>query len=252
MQVVLLIALSVVASAPESVTINNIAPLSVSRDWLDYATWGGSVLLLLVGVVGVVLANRTLRAIEIQAKEMSRQNQNQISKERAKLRVELERFSGEPYDPIGFVVNAKVSIFGVTEAIIEKTAFVAQIVKADQSKWGADWFPEMPGVPKVIPPGSNPINTHTFLQRPVSVLAGDEGIGDVLSGASIVYCTGEIHYTDVFNGRWVFRFSKRHKFHFRSDGEILVGYWEDCGQQEENGEYPVKTTSPENCARHSS
>jgi hypothetical protein len=62
-------------------------------------------------------------------------------------------------------------------------------------------------------------------------------MSDVIDGTSLVYAQGEIHYTDVFEGRWVFRFHRRWKYYRFSDGKPFGGTWEDYGKAQENGEY---------------
>lgn len=50
----------------QSVRIREIPSVSVARDWMDRTTWAFGAILVVVGIVGVCAAYRTLRAIELQ------------------------------------------------------------------------------------------------------------------------------------------------------------------------------------------
>lgn len=64
---------SVYAQGPQSVTVNSLPAVSVTRDGMDWAALSFSVVLMVVGIIGVRAAIRTLRAVEEQAKEMVHQ-----------------------------------------------------------------------------------------------------------------------------------------------------------------------------------
>jgi hypothetical protein len=53
--------------------ITELPPVSVTRDWIDKTSWTFGGILVVVGIVGVCAAYRTLRAIEQQARIMRRQ-----------------------------------------------------------------------------------------------------------------------------------------------------------------------------------
>jgi hypothetical protein len=57
----------------QPVKISELPPVSVTRDWMDKTGWAFGAILVLVGIVGVCAAYRTLRAIERQARIMRRQ-----------------------------------------------------------------------------------------------------------------------------------------------------------------------------------
>jgi hypothetical protein len=61
------------ADIPRGVSINKFPPVSVGRDWIDYVALILTVALVVLGSVGVWSANRTLRTIEKQVREMKRQ-----------------------------------------------------------------------------------------------------------------------------------------------------------------------------------
>jgi hypothetical protein len=59
--------------AQKSLRITELPPVSVTRDWMDKTSWTFGAILVVVGIVGVCAAYRTLRAIERQARIMRRQ-----------------------------------------------------------------------------------------------------------------------------------------------------------------------------------
>jgi hypothetical protein len=181
------------------------------------------------------------KATQQQASFMKEQSDLMVSKERAKLRFELDAFDLESSKAIiGHHIKGTVSIFGSTEALIEKTVFFAGILSEGDGEIGILPAP-MAEVPNVIRPGSDPLKTWTILFRTnpmhLWVPTVDEGIEDVLSGKSLIFCKGSIHYTDVFNGKWAFRFNRRYKVYLLPDGQRTGGYWEDYGEPEDNGDY---------------
>ena len=65
-----------IQSAPDkvrSVNVRELPPVSVSKDWADWTLWLASGILAIVGVLGIGLAYKTLRAIERQGLSMRRQ-----------------------------------------------------------------------------------------------------------------------------------------------------------------------------------
>jgi hypothetical protein len=60
---------------PQSVNVNSLPQLSYARDWIDGITLACSAVLTLAGVIGVIAALRTLRAVKQQADEMVHQAQ---------------------------------------------------------------------------------------------------------------------------------------------------------------------------------
>lgn len=162
-------------------------------------------------------------------------------KERAKLRFELDAFDPRiTAMPSGYHIHATVSIFGSTEAYIEKTILFAGIMREDESEIGILPAP-MAEIPNVIRSGSDPLKTWTILFRtnPMHLWVPSEGeeIEDVLSGKSLMFCKGSIHYSDVFGEKWVCCFSRCYRVYLIPDGRYAGGYWDDFGTKDENGEY---------------
>jgi hypothetical protein len=179
--------------------------------------------MLITGVVGVI-ALRTLGTIRTQ-------NDMIVSKERARLRVDLVNLPEEPEDFPAMSIKALVTISGSTEAAIRKTAFKTVTVGTDEDTHLPSSLQEMRGMPSVIRAADAPVEVR-------DLIIGLEGFTKVFTGASMVYAKGAIHYTDVFDGKWVFRFSRRYKFLFYPDEVIIGGSWEDYGEEGDNGEYP--------------
>lgn len=254
-----------------TVTIRSLPQISVAKNYpivlqfiYDWGPWVFAMALVIVGTQQAKLLNLTLKRVSRQADLMDRQNtltreairisgdaaraakesadaanaqiQAMKDKERARIRLELLEFKPETITPIGWMVKANVFVYGTTHASIDATKFLA--IMGDQSC--ADpyvWNPPI-NIPNVVIPNSDPIEVFTLLHRGPSLLAGDEGIEDVISGKSTVYCVGLIKYTDVFGGQWEFRFSKKFVFWrvtlgIKTDG----GTWENHGPDDANGEY---------------
>jgi hypothetical protein len=197
--------------------------------------------LVIVGGVTGLFVYKTLKSINRQADLMKEQSDLTVEKERAKLRFDLDAFDPESSKAaIGYNLKGTVSIFGSTEAFIEKTVFFAGILREGEGEIEILPAP-MAEFPNVIRSGSDPLKTWTVLFRTnpmrLWVPTVNEGIDDVLSGKSLMFCKGLINYSDVFNGKWVFRFSRCYNVYLLPDGECAGGYWEDYGDPKDNGEY---------------
>jgi len=252
--------------AQQSINVGSLPTITLHAGWRDNLALFFTGALAVVGFIGIIVAVCTLLYIKRQATLMERQTtilkdsvvaakasakaaNDQIemmkSKERAKLRFELDAFDPESSKAvIGHHIKGTISVFGSTEALIEKTVFFAGIHSEGEGEIAILPAP-MAEVPNVIRSGSNPLKTWTILFRtnPMNlwVPTVDEGIDDVLSGKSLMFCKGYIRYADVFNGKWEFRFNRRYKVYLLPDGQCAGGYWEDCGEPEDNGEYHVET-----------
>jgi hypothetical protein len=234
-----------------TINITNPAPVPIPWGWHEHAIFWANLILAIVGIGGIVVAIftlcfikrqavemlrqritmvKTLIVIKEQAKSLKQQNDMIMSKERARLRVDLGQLPKEPEDFPAFIVKALVTISGSTEAAIRNTAFKTMIVGPHQIPQ-LPTLQEMRGMPSVIRAADAPIEVRDFI-----VAIG--GFPKVFTGASTVYAKGAIHYTDVFDGKWVFRFSRRYKYLFFPDSKIIGGGWENYGEEEDNGEYP--------------
>jgi hypothetical protein len=186
--------------------------------------------MLFTGVVGGI-ALRTLGTIRAQTDALRRQNDMIVSKERARLRVDLIDLPKEPDDFPALVIKAVVTISGSTEAAVRKTAFQSTRKPTDIEANFPPTMHGMRGVPSVIRTLDSPTQVTDFVV-PVG------GFDDIFSGTSLVYAKGAIHYTDIFDGKWVYRFYRRYEFLFYEGGRVLGGGWKNCGNETDNGEYP--------------
>ena len=207
-----------------------------------------NLILVFVGIGGVVAAVMTIRSIDKQASLMKKQNKMIMSKERARVRIELIRDISTTPDQIShFGVIAKVSIFGITEAFIDKTEIEAVVgdymgASLDKKRWKSAI-----DIPSVIRPNSEPHTIRAPLKKD-SEFVGEEGFSDILKRRDdFVFFWAAIYYTDVFGRSWVVRLSKRWSYvtvPLASGGwGGGLGYWEEFGEPEPSGEYEIKNES---------
>jgi hypothetical protein len=208
---------------------------------------------------------KTLKAISRQATIMlaqssilkksvtvARQNTEiYISKERARLRVEVEpldlqnlaRPEGEGPPPRG--AWFKVIIEGFTPAFITETRAVAMLSGSKEpppTNLTDIAMGELPKIPQVIKPGSTPVETFALIQpEPRLTLPMIQAIQE---GKSFVHFWGFIHYKDVFDRERRTRF----RYLWDADAEIEAMYgiskadfgitpqptWIHCGPREDN------------------
>lgn len=232
----------------QSVTISKLVPVSVERDWLDYATWVAGLVLLGVGIAGVWLANRTLKAVEKQADLTKEQSDLMVEKERAKLRIQLNSFELVQDEYGTYNVSGSVLIYGSTEAFVAHTEVYASVGPVGLFNPLPEWFWGLHLEP-VIRPNAAPI--------PFSVMVmAEDGPADkkqilsVRKGEESVYCMAKIEFADVFGRKWVFRLRRRFRAMWAqvespdSGEDEGVGSWEDSGPANDNGEYRNETETP--------
>jgi hypothetical protein len=161
-----------------------------------------------------------------------------ISKERARLRIELKPLSLTPkFETTNFyTVDFNVAIDGPTAAYVTNTACVAFAIPSqviDEEEIGSAIMMNMPSLPQVILPNSEPTEHFALF------LSDSRGIHHLLpeiqSGNFLVGIRGSICYRDIFERTHVtaFRYAWRCDELF-ADGEH--GRWEKCGKPEENRE----------------
>jgi hypothetical protein len=203
--------------------------------------------LVLVGVGGILAALRTLRAIERQAGIMERQtaaaetaaeaaNKNIemfISKERARLRIDLKPLSLSPKYGSAYTVDFAVNIYGATEAYIVETRCAAYVLPWENvgspEVASAVMFP-IHSLPNVIPPNAPAYEQHAFLHldHPEPI------ISEISLNRLFVGLRGFIKYRDVFDRERETRFRYVWRFNLNFGG--ATGNWEKCGAEEDNQE----------------
>lgn len=188
-------------------------------------------------------SNETKKAAEAalrQADLMKEQSALVVGKERAKLRIDLNPFNPFPASkgPMDYVVEGSVSIYGYSEAFIERSEIYASIGEEGILSPLPEWLFPM-HLPPVILSGAAPVKFRTLVNASDGP-ATDEEIRQVREKKASIFCVATIEFSDAFGQRWVPRLRRRFCFLWkpesRSDAEIL-GVWEDDGLPEQNGEY---------------
>jgi hypothetical protein len=243
--------------------------VSATKGWTDYTYWFFGLLLVVVGFLQVRLLSKTLGAIsdqgdtmEVQAQTMKDQAQIMeqqsktaeeaakaatlnakaaleniemfISKERARLHVQMDDLKLEPRFASVYAVDLRVFIHGTTPAFITDAQCVASWSPPAHVN-DTDYVPYMYGMrlPNPIAPNSDPIEDFSIFE--------DES-GDIVNEIKLdrVFVTiwGFIKYKDVFDRERETKFRRAWKY---SDvipvgTEYRPGKWEKCGSKEDNKE----------------
>jgi len=162
-----------------------------------------------------------------------------ISKERAKLRVDLKKLSLTPRHLSVYAVDFTVSIYGTTTAYIAETGCSACFLPLEHvgsSGTGASVISSLSLLPKAISPNTPPIEQFTIFH--LGSQNTEAIISDIKSDKLFVEIRGFIKYKDVFDRdretrfRYVWKFSS---FFPTTMGE-RYGSWEICGSPEDNKE----------------
>lgn len=200
-------------------------------------------LLVIMAAWAALAALKSMKAIAVQTRELKRQNDMIMSKERARLRVEML-----PFDPLvtkgnlhAFEIRAEVSISGPTDAFIDRTEFRA--VAGDQPDsvdFNASFPSSMLNVGKSMKANAKPAQGMTLLRHANAEILGTENISEILAGKRGIHAAGSVTYRDVFDGRWIFRFRYFYKATYLNDGTPIGGYWTQVGTPEENGEFRLE------------
>lgn len=188
-------------------------------------------------------ALKSVKSVAAQTREMQRQNEMIVSRERARLRVEML-----PFDPLvtkgnlhAFEIRAEVSISGPTDAFIDHTEFRAVIGdQPDSVDFNASFPSSMLNLGKVMKANSRPAQGMTLLRQPSAEILGPEKMSEIVLGKHGIHAAGSITYRDVFDGRWIFRFRYFYKVSYLNDGTPLGGFWTQIGTPEQNGEFRIE------------
>jgi hypothetical protein len=228
------------------------------KDWWDRAYVVFSGLLVIIGAFGVIAALRTLRAIKRQADIMDSQkgilaqsvkaaednakaasdgaeaaNKNVemfISKERARLRIDLKPLDLKLKYDSTYAVDFALNIHGTTAAYIVDhrcTAYLApwEIVGEPEAAT-ALMFP-IYSLPNVIAPNTPPLEQYAFLH-----VDGTEDLSEIKESRQFVGVRGFIKYKDVFDRERETRF--RYVWKYSLYGGGVSGNWEKSGSEEDN------------------
>lgn len=180
----------------------------------------------------LTILERQTAATEIAANAARDNIELFINKERARLRVGLEKLNLEPEAEGAYIVNFKITIHGTTEAFITDAQGVAGFLPLEHINH-TDYVPFMYKirVPDVISPNSEPIEDFAIFG------GGDtDVINEIKLDRLFVYIRGFIKYKDVFDKeretsfRYVWKYSK-----YSPVGDLSrFGEWEKCGAAEDN------------------
>jgi hypothetical protein len=224
---------------------------ATESDTTNLSNWA----LVVVGVGGIIVAVRTLKAIATQARIMSHQSvilRHQtratekaakaadknieifISKERARLRVDLKwLILPEPPDR-PYTVDFAVSVYGATDAYIVESGCVAYVLPwehiGEPEVADAAMFP-IPSLPKVISPNA-PSEQYAFFTGENM----QELLPDIKRHRLFVGVRGFIKYKDVFDRDRETRFRDVRKFSPYGEAQSGNGTWEPCGAEDDNKE----------------
>ena len=161
-----------------------------------------------------------------------------ISKERAKLRIELEPFQPVRSDGVvdSYVISGAVSIYGSTEAFIEKTEIYASIGEEGIDHPLPEWLFGM-HLPPVIRAGAPAVKISALVNGKDGP-ASDEEITPVREAKAFVYCIAKIEFSTL-GQKWEVRFRQYFKpiWGINDTGAEFLGHWEPDGMATENGEY---------------
>jgi hypothetical protein len=159
-----------------------------------------------------------------------------ISKERARLRIDMEPLNLSSQQGLPRTVNFKVSIYGPTAAYIVESSCVAYVLPSDSINCedpGSAVMLPFDSLPNVITPNSSPIEQFAFL------IIEDEAalLPEIKSNRLLVGVRGFIKYRDVFDRDREIRFRYTWKYWttgFYGDKIADFGYWEKCGAGTDN------------------
>jgi len=162
-----------------------------------------------------------------------------ISKERAKLRVDLKKLSLTPRPLSVYTVDFTVSIYGTTTAYITETGCSASFLPLEHigsPETGAAAVSSLSLLPKAISPNTPSIDQYTIFH--LGSQNTEAVISEIKNDKLFVEIRGFIKYKDVFDRDRETRF--RYVWKFSSFVPITMGErygsWEICGSAEDNRE----------------
>ena len=152
------------------------------------------------------------------------------------MRIELHEFRLIKDKHDVYNVEGSVSIYGSTEAFIERTEIYASVGWRGILNPLPEWHFGM-HLPPVIRTGSEPIQFRAMVMVEDGP-AGDEDFLLMREAEEFVYCKGKIEFADAFGQKWVYRLQQRFGF-FWSDtlSPGVGGRWDLHGPKTDNGEY---------------
>jgi hypothetical protein len=210
------------------------------RGWHKFIAWpdGITAWLLMLTLCAIVWQSWETRG---SAKAGWANVQLMMSKERARLRIELEDFNMNP-EAGRFTLPYNIVLTGTTQAETLSFDFFAAIAATPPvpTQPKQSWVTTMGNpLPKVIAPADKTV------RREHSVFTSDDDLTQkganndailIRGGKMDVYCYGSILYEDIFGGRWRRNFSRRWTYDTLPGQLGGQGKWLDYGGPEANSE----------------
>lgn len=170
-------------------------------------------------------------------------------KERARIGVDLDdlKLNVVPGPHTAIEVGWSATLYGQTDAFIYNSQCFAEVEGQNLPEHLKPAWGEMVGLPRVISCDRRNIKGIVLIHPPRPYPFDYAALSDrLVSGDQTVICVGFVEYSDVFGGKWIFRFKRRWKFFGPSKElggilprSLLSGEWARYGSQEDNGEYPA-------------
>lgn len=198
--------------------------------------------LFLIGLAGVCVAVWTLRTIK-------RQVDTFVSKERARLTVDVDSF--EPAEAgVPWFAKMTITNHGSTNAFIGPAICLPCINAANWDTKDAHVRHTI-NLPSVIKPNEGiEFSPPVQLRNDLKWEFDEETIASVGNGFAGIFLVGLIEYRDVFGGRWSLKFWRKWNG-THSHGKWLFTDWKEYDPLGANGEYGIrKPTIPLRFWRH--
>jgi hypothetical protein len=182
-----------------SIRVRELPPVSIMKDWADWAVWIFSALLVIVGGLQVWLLRGTLRAIQRQADQMEGQLESQREKDRGRLKIEVDNasFASQSANSSGFhavscnVYNHGASVANLDEFRVKYIVLPTAEAKADYATCQLVAYAE-----SIEPKGRLPKIPLVRLEPLVAMT--DNDVRSIQKGESFVHFFGVARYRDIF------------------------------------------------------
>jgi len=173
---------------PNPVRVTELPPLGLGKDWLDKIAWAGGLVLVGAGVLGVWLANRTLKVIQAQVDAT-------VKAERAWLVVRPDAFILQPGDRLDWlIINTGRTTATISKAQVrcKKYRGMDTLLTGQPDYGGPINLYDVPSAPDI------PIKVWSHLEGDTGNRLTAEDVVDIRDrGADLVaYCF--VEYSDFF------------------------------------------------------
>src|ERR1041385_1011185 len=189
-------------NAQQPITIRELPPVSVEKDWLDRTAWGFGLVLLIVGILGVWAAVSTLKAINEQAGHMEAQNT------KLEQSIALAAETAERQLRAYVLVDSALMKFPETAVPEAQVHFrnSGQTPAYDVHGWIATWFAEYPLKENLPEPSSDfrkgtetlAPGRHSVFLAPRKPPLAPQFLQILGTPQFTLYVYGEIRYRDAF------------------------------------------------------